>query len=85
MIITTNLSTLLHLYFFDVLCFSRTKQLPTDPRVEDEEDNAEEEKSDQMPDVFADVTLAVDHLQLTTSNEKTAKSHGFKVGARIPK
>ena len=53
--------------------------------MEDEEDTAEEEKSDQMPDVFTDVTLAVDHLQLTTSNEKTAKSHGFKVGTRVPK
>ena len=51
--------------------------------MEEEDDNEggeEEEKSEAAPD-SADVTLAADHLQLTSTNEKSAKSHhGFKVG-----
>ena len=52
--------------------------------MEEEDDNEggeEEEKSEAAPDSSADVTLAADHLQLTSTNEKSAKSHhGFKVG-----
>ena len=58
----------------------RTKQLPTDPRLEEEEENKDEEDKGEAPlDISADVTVALDHLQLTSNNEKSAKTHGFKV------